>query len=87
MEINYKTKFEKGQSAYYVYPKNIGKVTIKGYYFESSDTFSVIVQEENRSISGTVNESSLYATWQEAFDVFIANQRKEYEEQYDEKYS
>ena len=88
MEINFKTKFEKGQSAFFVYPKNIGKVNIIGFYFESADTFLVVVQEENRCGNAWhVDESKLYATWQEAFEVFIANKRKEYEEEYDEKHS
>lgn len=88
MEMNFKTKFEKGQSAYFVYPEDIGEVNIIGFYVESSNTFSVVVQEDNRCGRAMyVDESKLYATWQEAFDVFMSNKRKEYEEEYDEKHS
>ena len=81
--ITINTKFKVGQYVFVVHQNGIEQVQVYGFQVYDNDDFKVIVYDNRGGKTGLL-ESELYATWQEAYDVFVENKRKEYEKQYDD---
>ena len=83
MTITINTKFKVGQYVFVAHQNGIEQVQVYGFQVYDNDDYKVIVYDNRGSKTGLL-ESELYATWREAYDVFVENKRKEYEKQYDD---